>query len=105
MKYSDIKEGKEVMVIQPSKVKLTDGTIKDQSYMWKGQIVSMVEGSRTLVIVKDIERGKGWDESTQSYKGIFTKNGWYRGENDGYGDEVEIHIKYMNELNEVKLPV
>lgn len=103
MKYKDIEEGKEVMVIQPTKYKSPDGTVKDQSYMWKGQIVNMVEGSRTKVIVRDIERGLGWDEATQSYKGVGTKNGWFRGQNKGFDDELEIHIKYINELNALEL--
>ncbi len=104
MKFKSIEEEKEVMVIQPSKIKLPDGTVQDQSYMWKGQIVKMVEGSRTKVIVKDIERGPGWHEDTRSYKGVNIPNGWYRGQNHGYGDDIEVHIKYLNELNEVEIP-
>ena len=104
MKFQNVEEGKEVMVIQTNKIKLPDGTTKDQSYMWKGQIIKMVEGSRTKAIVKDIERGPGWDETSQSYKGVSTKNGWFRGKNNGFGDELEIHIKYINELNAVELP-
>lgn len=100
MKYQNIEEGKEVMVIQPSKIKMSEGTTKDQSYMWRGQIIKMVEGSITKVIVKDIERGQGWCENTRSYKGVNTGSGWYRGENKGFGDELEVHIKDINELNE-----
>lgn len=101
MDYKDIKEDIEVMVIQPNKTKETDGTVADKTSMWKGRIISMVEGSKTKVIVKDIERGDGWNEASQEHKGVKKKNGWKLGKNNDYGVELEVHRKYLNEIKEV----
>lgn len=93
MKHTDLEIGQKVLV--ESKIK-----------NWKGKIISKVEGSRTLFLIQDIERGKGWDEKTQSYKGYFTEGGnnanqrWNRGENYDYGKIVKVHIKKLKTISE-----
>ena len=57
------------------------------------EIVSIPEGSRTVVVVKDIYKGKGWDEELKKYIGVKCTNGWYRGQNYGWGREFKVHIK------------
>jgi len=88
------------MVIQPKKLKQTDGITVDKTSMWKGRIISMVEGSKTKVIVKDIERGEGWNEKTQSYTGVKKNNGWSLCDNKELGSEHIVHRKYLNEIKE-----
>ena len=65
----------------------------------KGRIINKLEHSYTKVYVKDIDRGPGWDENTQTYKGCKFKGGWGRGQNHGYGDEHIIHIKDLTIIN------
>jgi len=101
MDYKDIKADKEVMVIEPNKNKLSDGTVADNTSMWRGRIISVVEGSKTKVIVKDIGRGEGWDEKTQRYKGVKKNNSWSLSKNNDFGAEHEVHRKYLNEIKEL----
>jgi len=89
MKYQEIEDGEYVKVHIP-------GTTP-----WQGQIISKKPTSYTKVIVKDIERGPGWDHNSQSYKGYYPKGKgivggpWGRGQNSDFGKEFEIHIKYL----------
>ena len=53
-------------------------------------VLKKVDGTRTKVLVQYIDRGKGWDEKSQSYKGIKTHDGWQRGQNYRYGNKVEV---------------
>jgi len=59
----------------------------------KFEIIGFEEGSQTRVIIKDIDRGPGWDEASRSYKGVNVEHGWYRGENFAYGQEDVCHRK------------
>lgn len=61
----------------------------------KVKVISKVERSRTKYIVKCIDKGRGWSEKLQSYKGIRTKTGWFRGENREFDTE---HIVHKNTL-------
>jgi len=65
----------------------------------KGKIIRKLEHSYTKVEVKDIDRGPGWNEKTQTYKGCKFKGGWGRGQNYGFGDEHIIHIKDLTIIN------
>jgi len=67
---------------------------------WRGEIEERVEGSRTMLMVKDIDRGPGWDENTQSYKGVRTANGWYLGRNYDYGTIHPVHINRITKSGE-----
>ena len=51
--------------------------------------------SRTKCLVKLKEKGKGWDESTKSFKGIKSKTGWTRGERKDFNQVIECHIKNL----------
>jgi len=65
----------------------------------KVEIVGVEENSRTKVLVKILERGEGYDESTNKYKGVRTKSGWFRGENKQYGTIDVVHIKTLKTDN------
>jgi hypothetical protein len=64
------------------------------------EVVDVVPKSRTKVVVKEINRGVGWDEQSQSYKGVKLKLkdgvGWMRGQNFGFGTEHVIHKKELS---------
>lgn len=66
---------------------------------------SRVEGSRTLVNVTSLDKGKGWNEKKQAYTGVTTHGkdhkgrkttSWVRGENRQYLDKDQVHIKTLN---------
>ncbi len=65
----------------------------------KVEIMGFKENSRTIVNVKDTDRGKGWCENKQEYIGYFVPNGWCRGENFAYGTWHEVHIKSIEQIN------
>jgi len=91
MKYQEIKSGLSVRCAKHDIV--------------RGMILDKVPGSYTKAVVCDMHRGKGWDENTQSYKGVAYKTkdkegkiiggGWERGENYGYNEEYVCHIKEL----------
>lgn len=64
------------------------------------KVMSQVKGSRTKFICKDIDKGPGWDKDLRRYVGVNVPNGWYRGENYGYGDKVEYSKKYLTEVKD-----
>jgi len=96
----NLEEGKEIVVIQPTQVKLLDGRLESKTHTWKGEIISISTNKQTL-IVKDIDRGKGWCPLTKKYKGVINDGGWYRGQNHGYGDKIEVPIEYIHESNTI----
>ena len=73
-----------------------EATHKD---LGKVVMTSRVDGSRTLVNVRCIQRGKGWDESRQQYRRVTTmKNGTVTRtltRRDEYGHEDTVHIKEL----------
>jgi hypothetical protein len=60
-----------------------------------GEIVSPVEGSRTLYVIRDTDRGAGWDERLQKYVGVSFRGGWQRGENYGFNLTHTFHINQI----------
>lgn len=62
------------------------------------KVVELVEKSRTRIKVKDLYRGKGWDEKTQSYKGYKFRGSWVRGENGNYGLSMVVRIEDLTEI-------
>ncbi len=66
--------------------------------------------SRTFVLATITDRGPGWDERTQSYKGhsctIKDSNGqivsasWSRGENREFGNQHLVHIKDLTPIED-----
>lgn len=53
------------------------------------------EGSRVLVDVSVIDRGKGWNEIKQTYTGHKNSVGWMRGENRQFGHKDVVHINTL----------
>ena len=83
-----------------SEAKIGAEVIVNQS--WVGMITERKQGSNTVFYVEDIERGKGWDEKTQSYKGYKTSNnGWVRGQNYDFGSVHPVHIKNMEVRHDI----
>lgn len=69
------------------------GKVLNHSDLGKVTVDSIHKDSRVLVDVTVIERGKGWDEVSQTYKGVRISTGWYRGENKSFGSKDTVHIK------------
>jgi hypothetical protein len=69
------------------------------------EVKGFMLNSKTMVEIEDIDRGKGWDERSQRYKGYtrITKNeegrvigtAWGRGENRCFGEVSTIHRKSL----------
>lgn len=78
------------------------------STLGKVFVEKAVENSRTKVVVTVLDRGKGWDDLRQSYKGVrtVTKNlfghtesqTWSRGENYTHGQTDEVHINSLRNI-------
>ena len=78
------------------------------------KIIKFKKGSRSIVIIEDIEIGPGWDPKSiraDKYKGIkyykgdgVTMTGWSRGENFGLGERYEIHISKIKAIDIPSLP-
>ena len=74
---------------------------------WKTTVLILhfLPKSKTQVMVRDIDRGRGWDEISESYKGYYARGGncatgtWIRGQNHGYTDEFKVHIKELEPIN------
>lgn len=92
MNYKDIKIDLEVIINQLDK--------KNKTSTWKGRIISIVGGSKTKVVVKDTERGVGWNESIQKYKGITNKGGWQLGKNYDFSSDSIVHRKDIEKIVE-----
>jgi hypothetical protein len=78
--------------------KLTTGQaaiVQQKHTQRKVEILSPVEGSRTLFIVRDTDRGAGYNEHTGKYKGVFYPGGWMRGQNYDFGQEFTAHINQI----------
>jgi hypothetical protein len=53
------------------------------------------ENSKTMVIVKCIDRGVGWNDTYKRYVGVKTKNGWYLGKNRYFNQEFAVNVKEL----------
>lgn len=61
----------------------------------KVEVIDVEKDSRTKVIVRVIDRGKGWNETKRKYTGVNISTGWYRGENRQFGNVDVVHIKTL----------
>jgi hypothetical protein len=71
------------------------GKVYVHKTLGKVTVDNIHESSRVLVDVTSVDRGEGWDEIRQTYKGVKRTNGWFRGENKQFGHKDVVHI---NEL-------
>lgn len=62
------------------------------------EIMGFYGGSQTRVLLKDLDRGKGWDEISKSYKGCSRSGGWFKGKNYSYGETLQLHRKHLTKL-------
>lgn len=67
----------------------------DKLGVFSGEIIGFVEGSYTKVKIVDNYRGHGFDNKTQTFKGVKKGRAWVRGENKGYGQEHIVHRKEL----------
>jgi len=73
-------------------------------------IIKFKKGSRSVVIVQDIERGEGWCPKKQKYVGVQyidkkgKKTGWSNGKNFCYGAKYEIHVSKLDVFDLKSLP-
>lgn len=66
------------------------------------RVIEKVTNSRTKVIVKEIDRGLGYDETKKRYVGVKINYSWYRGENFDYGRIHEVHINELKSDSDEK---
>ena len=71
------------------------GKIKRHDTLGKVSVDSVHKSSRVLVEVTCIDRGKGYNEITGTYKGVKIRTGWYRGENRDFGHKDIAHINQL----------
>ena len=69
--------------------------LTDHLLLTKGKVVQLLPNSRTMFVVEDVDRGKGYCELTRSFKGYRVGNGWVRGENRGYGEQIHCHLSQL----------
>lgn len=75
--------------------------IKDQTTVThdvrggKYEIIGFVKGSKSKVEVKDIDRGRGWDEALKRYVGVKHEHGWERGQNYAFGQVETFSTKLL----------
>ena len=72
------------------------GKIKQHDTLGKVSVDSIHKSSRVLVEVTCIDRGEGYDELNETYKGVKVRNGWRRGENRDFGHKDVTHINQLN---------
>lgn len=74
---------------------------KEYNHTTGGKIIvdSVYKNSSVLVNVTFLERGKGWNEKTQSFTGHKNSIGWMRGENRDYLKKDIVHIKTLSNGN------
>lgn len=72
------------------------GKVKTHTTLGKVTVDSIQNNSRVMVNVTVIDRGKGYDEISSTYKGVRISTGWYRGENRQFGHKDVVHIKDLN---------
>lgn len=63
------------------------------------EVIEKVLKSITKVVVKEIDRGQGYDETKEKYTGVKIRKGWFRGQNFDFGKTHEVHI---NDLSQIK---
>lgn len=63
------------------------------------QALDFLPNSYTKLTVRETDRGIGWDERSQSYKGVSTKDGqgWSLGKNYSYNAEHVVHVKDLTQ--------
>jgi hypothetical protein len=63
--------------------------------LYRVEVVKKVPKSRTMLVVKVIDKGKGWDEGRKRYTGIKVGSGWMRGQNYSFGQSEEVHYNTL----------
>lgn len=78
-----------------SKIEIDTAVRSKSGYITKGIVTSFLPNSRTMVIVKDTDRGKGYDYNAEKYVGVKFPGGWSRGTNNTFGEEFTRHINQL----------
>lgn len=74
--------------------------VKSKSgYITKGTVTAFLPNSRTMVIVKDTDRGKGYDYNAEKYVGVKFPGGWSRGTNNSFNEEFTRHINQLTTIS------
>lgn len=68
------------------------GKIKRHPDLGKVSVDRVHGKTRTKVEVTCLDRGEGWCDITETYKGVKFKGGWKRGQNHEFGTEHVVHI-------------
>jgi hypothetical protein len=87
-----------------SKTSKLIGRSFSHSDLIKVKVTALKPNSRTIVIVKCLDHGPGWDETLKKYKGVkysgvdhkgLKTSGWSRGDNLEFGKTEEVHINTL----------
>ena len=79
-----------------SKARQLHGHKKTHPHYGKVKVIGVVPGSRTMVKIKCVYRGPGWNPEKKTYTGYKNTVGWMRGENYLFDTVHEAHIKELN---------
>lgn len=71
------------------------GKIHSHPQFGKVKVLRPIPKSRTLLEVKLIDRGPGYDHNLKRYTGVKVSSGWMRGQNYQYGHIDETHYKHL----------
>lgn len=83
-----------------TKIKNLQGKQVTHNHLGKCMVTKIPKGSKVKLEVLCIDRGKGWDEKSETYRGI-TKRGteyvtWQRGQNYQYGHKDVVHVNSVD---------
>lgn len=62
------------------------------------RVLKAVPRTRVKVEVELVDRGAGWDDIEENYKGIRKGNGWMRAENKQFGFRDEVSITKLSKI-------
>jgi len=79
----------------------------NHSNIGKVRVIEKIERSRTKVLVKEIDRGPGWNPEKEKYTGVSSKTyrdgtlsstSWCRGQNYDLGEKHQVRIDYLTPI-------
>jgi len=75
--------------------------VTTQVMLSRAKVIEVEKNSRTMLIVKDIDRGPGWCDTKKTYIGVKVANGWFLGKNNDYQEgSYKVHINQLELLTE-----
>jgi len=103
MEYSKARKGQLVLVTYHAQ----KGKDKDKLIdVFVGEVKSKIRGSRTLIRVKNLQKGLGYDPKLRSYVGCQVEHGWFKGKPINIPGKIledhdQYHHKELEPLNAI----